>query len=393
MGANLPVKREPTPASGIKGYRLFRIFGFEVKLNLTWLLLGLLITWTLAAGLFPVDYPGLARSTYWWMGVSGAVGILFSIVFHELSHSLVARRYGLPIRGITLFIFGGVAEMEEEPVTPKIEFLMALAGPVASLVLAAAVYQFAQLATAQEWAIPIIGVSYYLALVNLVLAIFNLVPAFPLDGGRMLRAALWHWKKDLRRATYIASQMGAGFGLALMLLGGLAFIQGNFIGGMWWLLIGAFLRAAAKGSYQQLLVRQILHEKPVRDFMNSNPVTVPPDTTVQRWLDDYVYQHHFKMFPITEDSRLLGCITTRDIKKVPRDQWTQKTVGELADRCSPANTVSPDTDASKLLAGMAQADAGSRYMVVDQDRLVGVISLKDLKEFIAVKLDVESSKS
>ena len=228
--------------SGLKGYRLFRIFGFDIKLNLTWLMLALLITWTLGAGLFPADYPGLSPRTYWWMGVAGAIGILFSIVFHELSHSLVARRFGLRIRGITLFIFGGVAEMEEEPASPKVEFLMAVAGPLASLLLAFIFYQFEQLAIALDWHTAVLGVTHYLVMLNIIVAIFNLVPAFPLDGGRMLRAALWQWKKDLLRATYIASQFGLGFGLVLIIMGGLSFIQGNFIGGMWWILIGAFVR-------------------------------------------------------------------------------------------------------------------------------------------------------
>ncbi|MCO6411414.1 MAG: site-2 protease family protein [Thiogranum sp.] len=389
MGVGVPADRDPAPASRLKGYRLFRIFGFDVKLNLTWLLLALLITWTLAAGLFPADYPGLSQQTYWWMGVAGAIGILFSIVFHELSHSLVARRFGLPIGGITLFIFGGVAEMEEEPVNPRVEFLMAVAGPVASVVLAVLFYQFHQLAVASDWYTPVIGVSHYLALVNLVLAIFNLVPAFPLDGGRMLRAALWHWTGDLRRATDIASQIGSGFGLALMIVGGLAFIQGQFIGGMWWLLIGAFLRAAARSSYQQLLIREILSDQPVRRFMNREPVTVPPDITLEQLLENYIYRHHYKMFPVVRDRELLGCVTINDLKKLPREQWASTRVEEATTPCSAANTVSPDTDTVKLIAAMSSPQAGSRYMVVENGRLVGMVSLKDLREFIALKLELE----
>ena len=375
----------------MKGYRLFRVFGFEVKLNLTWLLLALLITWTLAAGLFPVSYPELAQSIYWWMGVAGAVGILFSIVFHELSHSLVARHYGLQIRGITLFIFGGIAEMQEEPVNPKVEFLMAIAGPLASVVLAIVFYGFERLATAQEWSTAIIGVSHYLAMVNLIVAIFNLVPAFPLDGGRMLRAVVWHWSRSLERATYISSQFGAGFGLALMVLGGLAFIQGNFIAGMWWLLIGAFLRTAANGSYQQMLIQDMFSNKPVRDFMNTEPITVTPDITIQDWLEDYVYKYHFKMFPVIDNSEILGCIVTDSIKKVPRDQWQTTTVGDLIKPCSSENTVTPDTDVASVLAKMMKNDSMSRFMVVENGSLVGMISLKDLKSYIALKMDIESS--
>lgn len=390
MKAGLPGRHEPESTSGIKGYRLFRIFGFDIKLNLTWLLLALLITWSLGAGLFPVDYPGLSQHTYWWMGVAGAIGILFSIVFHELSHSLVGRHFGLPIKGITLFIFGGVAELKEEPVSPKVEFLMAVAGPVASLLLAFVCWRLEILALARDWPIPFIGVAHYLALLNLVLAIFNLLPGFPLDGGRMLRAALWYWKNDLRSATYTASRIGAGFGIGFMVLGGLAFIQGNVIGGMWWLLIGAFLRTAANTSYRQTLVNELLGDKPVRQFMQDRPVSVPPDLSIQQWLDDYVYHYHFKMFPVQEGGTLLGCVRTRDIKTVPRDQWPQTPLDRLITPTSSDNSVAPDTSASRLISRMTQS-GHTRFMVVEDGRLVGVVALKDLSEYIALKIEIESN--
>lgn len=393
MSSQFHTERHHPPSPMMGGYRLFRLFGFDVKLNLTWLLLALLITWTLAVGMFPFDYPGLSIRTYWWMGLSGAVGILFSIVFHELSHSLVARHYGLPIRGITLFIFGGVAEMEEEPVSPKVEFLMAVAGPLTSLVLAALIYQFEQMAITFDWSPAVIGVSHYLAMVNLIVAIFNLVPAFPLDGGRMLRAAIWHWNKNLRKATHIASQLGLGFGLALMILGGLAFLQGHFIGGMWWFLIGMFLRMAARASYQQVLVKETLSDKPVSQFMNRHPITVAPTTSIQHLLDEYVYQYHHKRFPVVEDSKLIGCITTEDIKTIPREQWAEKTVGDLSLPCARNNTISADTSAASLISEMTKPDGETRYMVVENDRLVGVVSLSDLREFIALKLELEPSRN
>lgn len=390
MAEKSPSRSDPAKASPLQGYRLFRILGFDVKLNVTWLLLALLITWTLAAGLFPADYPDLSRQSYWWMGIAAAVGILLSIVFHELSHSLVARRFGLPIRGITLFIFGGIAEMEEEPVSPKVEFLMAAAGPLASLFLALVFFQVERTATALELPTAVVGVVHYLGVVNVILAVFNLIPAFPLDGGRMLRAALWQWKKDLRSATWLASRLGAGFGLALVILGAIVFLQGAFIAGMWWFLIGLFLRNAADGSYRQLLVHELLGNKTVRRFMNDSPVTVPPEISVEKLLDDYVYHHHHKMFPVQDDSSLLGCITTRDIKLVPRERWARTTVGELASPCSAENTVSPDMPAAQLISAMARPGAGSRYMVVEDDRLFGVVSLKDLTEYISLKLELDA---
>jgi Zn-dependent protease/predicted transcriptional regulator len=371
---------------------LFRLFGFEVRLDASWLLLALLITWTLAAGLFPSSYPNLPAKTYWWMGIACALGILFSIVFHELSHSLMARRFGLPIKGITLFIFGGVAETAEEPTSPKSEFLIAVVGPLASILLAFIFRMIYGLAQMGGWYVSIVGVMDYLSTVNLVLAVFNLVPAFPLDGGRMLRAGLWHWRHDLRGATRIASQIGSGFGLVLMVLGGFAVLQGNFIGGMWWFLIGLFLRGAAMGSYRQLIVREVLSGQPIRRFMNPDPVVVPPSITIQKLVDDYIYKHHYKLFPVVEDSRLLGCITVQEVKQVPQEDWARRKVGELTNPCAPTNTVSADTDTTQVLTAMMRPGAATRLMVVEQGRLAGIVSFKDLREFIALKLELEQPR-
>jgi Zn-dependent protease len=178
-------------ATPFRGIHLFTLFGFEVKLDLSWLLLALLISWSLGAGWFPARYPELSGHAYAWMGVSVAIGVFFSIVFHEFSHSIVARFYGMPIRGITLFIFGGVAEMESEPPNPKAEFLMAIAGPISSFLLAAILWGTAAIAEDATWPQPVTGVLSTLAVINFTVAVFNLAPAFPLDGGRVLRAALW----------------------------------------------------------------------------------------------------------------------------------------------------------------------------------------------------------
>lgn len=384
--------RQTESSSPLRGYRLFRIFGFEVKLDLSWLLLGLLITWTLARGLFPMDYPNLAESTYWWMGFMGALGILFSIVFHELSHSLVSRYYGLPIRGITLFIFGGMAEMEKEPASPKVEFLMAVAGPLASFFLGLTFFILTWLFVFSNVPTPVVGVFHYLAVINIVLAVFNLVPAFPLDGGRMLRAALWHWKKNLHTATRIASTFGTTFGLVLIILGVIGLFQGNIIGGMWWILIGIFLRGAASASYRQMVFNETLSNKPVSHFMKTDPIVVSPALTIDDVVENYVYQYHYKMFPVVDGDNLVGCVTTRRIKDIPRERWRDTTVGNIATHCSPDNTVPPDKDAAKLVATMARPGASSRFMVVDAGRLLGIVSLKDLTEFISLKLELEPGK-
>ncbi len=367
---------------------LVKLFGFEVKIDFSWLILGLLITWTLAKGLFPNSYKGLSSATYWVMGAAGAVGLLFSIVFHELWHSLIARRFGLPMKGITLFIFGGVAEMSDEPPSPRAEFFMAVAGPLSSIVLGAALVAIAFMGDGLGLSRPVKGVVNYLGFLNLILAGFNLLPAFPLDGGRVLRSILWGWKDNVRWATQIASKIGSGFGIALILVGVVEFIFGNVIGGVWMFLIGLFLRSASQSAYKQLVIRRALEGERVRRFMVENPVTVSPDITIEELVDNYIFKHHFKMYPVVEGGRLLGCITLAQVKEIPKAEWGSRRVGELALGCSKENTVSADEDALKALSVMSKTNA-SRLMVVDGDKLVGVIALKDMMRFLSLKVDLE----
>jgi Zn-dependent protease/CBS domain-containing protein len=374
-----------------KGITLFKLFGFEVKVDLSWLILAVLITWTLARGLFPQDISGLPTTTYWIMGVFGAVGIFFSIVAHEFSHSVIARRFGLPIRKITLFIFGGVAQMDEEPPSPRVEFFMALAGPLASIALGFFFWLILLAGRYQGWPVSVSGVFRYLRTINFVLAGFNLLPAFPLDGGRLLRAGLWKWRNSIRRATRIASRIGGGFGIALIVLGFISIIRGAFVGGMWWILIGFFLRGASRMSYQKLLMTETLKGEPVSRFMNTEVVTVPPQATIEELVEDYVYRHHYKLFPVASDGRLEGCITTRQIKEIPREEWSQHTVRELAGNCDAGNTVASSDDATTALSKMHQ-NGHSRLMVVDDGKLAGIISLKDLLRFLSLKLDLEGGE-
>ncbi|RJR41390.1 MAG: CBS domain-containing protein [Deltaproteobacteria bacterium] len=368
--------------------KLFNLLGFEVRVDGSWIIIAGLVVWSLASGLFPYFYPHLSHETYWLMGALGAVGLFLSIIFHEFCHSLVARRFAMPIKGITLFIFGGVAEMAEEPPTARAEFYMAVVGPLSSIFLAGVFYLFHLAGKQGGWPMPVIGVTGYLAWINVLLAGFNLVPAFPLDGGRILRSLLWWARNNLRWATRISSQIGATFGFILLILGVLQIFRGNFIGGLWWSLIGMFLRGAAQMSYQQLLMRKTLEGEPVSRFMNPHPVTVAPSLTVTELVEDYIYKYHFKMFPVVEDGRLLGYITTRQVKEVPREEWGRETIGRLAAPCSSENTVTPDTDAIEALARMNQTGS-SRLLVVDQGRLVGIVTLKDLLNFISLKIELE----
>ncbi len=371
-----------------KSISLFELFGFEVKIDLSWLVIALLITWSLAKGVFPYYYEGLSTTTYWWMGIFGALGLFFSIVFHELCHSLVARKFNLPMKGITLFIFGGVAEMEEEPPSPKAEFYMAIAGPLASILMGIVFYGICLSSQAGNWPELTVGVFSYLSYLNFLLAAFNLVPAFPLDGGRVFRSILWGWKNNLKWATRVASQIGSGFGLVLIFFGVLYIIRGVFISGIWWFLIGLFLRNASQMSYSRLLMSKALEGEPVKRFMKTDPISAPPSITVEKFVEEYLYKYHFKMFPIVDEEKLIGCVTTREVKEVPRNQWNQRTIGEIVKPCSCDNAITSDTDAMKALSTMNKMGV-SRLLVVDGNRLAGIIALKDLMGFLSLKLDLE----
>lgn len=373
-----------------RGIKLFKLFGFTIRVDLSWLILAILVAWSLAKGLFPSYYPKLASSTYWQMGAVGTLGLFLSILFHEFWHSIVARRYGLPISGITLFIFGGVSEMTEEPRDAKTEFLMAIAGPLSSFFLGA-VFYLVVLALGGSWPLPVKGVLTYLASINVLLGIFNLLPAFPLDGGRVLRSILWKVKGNLRWATRIASKIGGGFALGLIFMGIWSFLSGNLIGGIWWFLIGLFLRNASQMSYRQVLIRKALEGEHVDQFMKPEIVSVSPSTSLEELLHNYVYRYHFKMYPVVENGNLMGVVSLSQLKEIPRDLWAGRTVGEIAERCTDGNTIDPDADAVRALERMGQS-RNSRLMVVDRGKLVGILALKDMLDFLSIKLDFEPTQ-
>jgi CBS domain-containing protein len=300
----------------------------------------------------------------------------------------VARRFGLPMTGITLFLFGGVAEMGDEPPSPKAEFSMAIAGPILSIVLAGFFYGISVVVKQAGLPPSLWGVLRYLGFINGLLAAFNLVPAFPLDGGRVLRSAIWKVRNDLKEATRITSMIGRVFGFVLIAYGVYSFIMGSLMSGVWWFIIGLFLNTAARTSYQQLRVRTALEGQKVSRFMKTDPVTVPHDITVNELVEEYMYRYHYKLFPVVRDGQLVGCVTTKQTKDLPREEWGTQRVGEIAEECTDENSISPDRDAVKVL-GLMRRNGISRLMVVEGKQLVGVITLKDLLEFIAMKLELE----
>ena len=360
--------------------RLFSLFGFAVSIDASWLVLATLVVWSLAASVFPALYPGFAPGIYWIMGLATALGLLGSIVFHETAHALVARRFGIPISGITLFIFGGVAEMQAEPESARAELLMALAGPLASLLLVVALW----LAAATAGAGPVGAALDYLGLINLVLALFNLVPAFPLDGGRVLRAGLWLWRGDLLQATRIAAAIGRGFGLLLVVFGIFRVLGGDVVGGVWSFLIGLFLRSAAIESYRHTLAGHLLAGVTVGQIMHAGPVVAPAEISVASFVADYVYPHHDAWFPVVEGTALIGTVGTREVAAVDRARWSSTPLASILKPLTPETTVAPETDALTALRRMRGA-GGERLLVLHDNRLVGVLGLRDVLGALAVR--------
>lgn len=371
-----------------KSREVFRAFGFPVSVHPSWLLVLLLLTWSLATGWFPLRQPDEARGTYWIMGVSGALALFACIILHELAHALVARRRGMPIGGITLFLFGGVAQLGQEPPTPATEFQVAIAGPVASALIGLVAWALGQVGQASGFPDTVVGVFDYVAIVNLVLIGFNAVPAFPLDGGRVLRSGLWRLRGDLRWATRVSAWIGSAFGAVVVLLGILSLVAGNVLGGAWFVLIGMFVRGAARGAYQQLLIRQMLEGEPVGRIADLRVSPVSPSLSVQELVEGYLYRPRADIHPVAQNGRLLGVIATNQIRSVPRERWNEVTVRDLMTAPSQENTISKDADAMSALEKMTRWGR-RRLIVLDRGVVVGILSLDDLLELARIKLEIE----
>ncbi|UPT77695.1 site-2 protease family protein [Sulfurovum sp. XGS-02] len=368
---------------------LFKLLGFTVSLDVSWGIILFLVVWSLSKGFFPSYFPGLSPQTYWWMGVIGAIGLFISIIIHEFSHALIARKYGLKIKGITLFIFGGVAEMQDEPSTPKSEFFMAIAGPIASFTLSIIFSGLAQAAETMKFSVPVVALLGYLSTINLLVAIFNLIPAFPTDGGRVLRSFLWWIKGDIHWGTQIASRISLLFAVVIIFMGFMHMIGDNPIGGLWWILIGSFLFFAANASYQRLVIKESFEGKTVRHFMNPSPVSVPFDITLQTFVERYLYRYHYKMFPVVKEGKIFGVITVQMLKLHTHEEWKHLLVGEVMEAQNPSNSIDANTPIDDALNRMNESGY-TRLLVVEHHKVVGIITLKDLLEYIALKMELET---
>ena len=315
--------------------RLGRIGGIEIGINYSWLIIFALVTWSLAVGVFPQTTPGLPLVTYWVMGAVAALLLFAAVLAHELAHSFVAIARGMPVKSITLFVFGGVSNVQKEPDEPADEFWMAIVGPLTSVAVGLLFGAVAFLLR-DVLSPPVFAIVSYLAVINVILAIFNLIPGFPLDGGRVFRAIVWWITGSLKQATEIAA--GAGRIIAyLFIFGGLYMaFGGNLIGGIWLIFIGWFLATAADVSARQVSALEALRGIAVRDVMNSAPVTVPRDVTIHDLVHDYILTRNVRAFPVVEDGNLVGMVTLSDVRLVPREQWEVVAVEQIM---RPANAL------------------------------------------------------
>jgi Zn-dependent protease len=367
-------------------WRLFRVQGIPLNIDAGWLIILALVSWTLSNFLREI-VPGLNGSRYWILGLITALTFFVCIVLHELGHALMARRLGIPIRGITLFLFGGVAELEKEPKSAAGEFIMAIAGPVVSAVLAGLFWLAGAFGAEADWQPIVLAMLSYLSVINLFLLVFNLVPAFPLDGGRVFRSFLWGAIGNFRRATHWAAMVGQAFAWFLMGLGLLNLFAGHFFGGIWLGLIGLYLNRAAQASYQQVVAREVLQGEPIAQFMNPNPVVVPPAVDLYHWVEDYVFRFHDKTYPVASNGKLEGVIATRDLSQFPRSEWDLHTVGEAMERDLEPISIRPNADGLQALEQMKRCGS-SRLMVTENGTLKGMVSLKDLLKFLQLKLEL-----
>ncbi|MBE9199046.1 MULTISPECIES: site-2 protease family protein [unclassified Nodularia (in: cyanobacteria)] len=371
----------------MQGFRLGSIFGFEIRVDLSWFLIFFLVLWTLSVGLFPTNYPGFNNATYFGMGLVATLLFFASLLAHELSHSFVARAKGIPVEGITLFIFGGVSRTRMDAETPGDEFQIAGVGPLVSLLLAGFFGLIWYVGINAGWSVVFTGVFAYLAVINLALAIFNMLPGFPLDGGRVFRSIIWKYTGNLKKATKIATNGGKLLSYLLIGFGALEMFAGAILGGLWLILIGWFLYNAAESSYEELLLRTSLEGVKAGEIMTPHPETVNPDMNLQELVDTYFLSRRYHSFPVTEDSHPIGIITLNQVKDIPREEWKYRTVKDTMIPTENRVTASPDEQMSKVLQKMQ--DSGVRRVLVIQNGLLrGIITAHDLANWLQRQRDL-----
>ena len=357
-----------------------RIMGIPIGLDYSWFAIFILVTWLLAASYYPSEYPRWTASQYWVMGALTSVFFFVSVLLHELGHSAIALRYRIPVRNITLFIFGGVAQIAAEPPRPAAEFWIAIAGPVVSALLGLCCYGLAPLTSEGS---PLLGMLEYLAFINVALAVFNLIPGFPLDGGRVFRAVVWGITKNFRRATLVAAGLGRFFAFLFILVGVWQIFSGNFVNGLWLAFIGWFLDGAASVQVQQQVVQDLLAGHKVAEAMHiyHDDAAVTPETTLQELVDRHILAYGRRSFLVEQGDEVMGLLTLHHIKQVPRTQWPVTTVAQAMIPRDAMKWVRPDTELWTALASMDR-DGVNQLPVMTDGHVAGVLSREDAISYL-----------
>jgi len=361
-------------------FELGRIAGIRIGVNWSWLVVFALIVWTLAATIFPDSNPGLSEGTYLAMAVIAAVLFFVSLLLHELGHALVARRQGVEIEGITLWLFGGVAKFKGMFPSARAEFRIAVAGPLVSLGIGVF---FVLIALVGDLPEAVDGVVGYLGYINLVLLVFNLIPALPLDGGRVLRSILWQTKGDFRWATIVAADVARVFAYLFIGLGLAEVFFLNSFAGVWLAFLGWFLLQAAGAEARYLATRQALGGLRVRDLMVRDPITVAPDLSLGRFMDEVVWPHRYTSYPVVDDGRAVGLLPFRSVAEVPRGDWDGSSVRDAMLPLDDVPALAEDDDLVDALAKLGSSDV-RRALVLDGGQLAGLLSITDLSRALEV---------
>jgi Zn-dependent protease/CBS domain-containing protein len=369
------------------GIPIGKAFGIQLRLHYSWFFVFVLVTWLLAASYFnPTDYPTWSLAARIGAGLITSVLFFASVLVHELMHSIVAQRQGIPVQSITLFIFGGVSQITSEPNQPGDEFRMAIVGPLASLVIGGiGLGVYFQLRGSDAFAAQFVtGIAFWLGYINLLLGAFNLIPGFPLDGGRVLRSLIWWRSGNLRNATRIASNVGMVVGF-LFIAGGIYLIfTGNWFNGIWLALIGWFLESTAVGSYQQLLMQEMLKGHTASEIMSGDCAVVPPDMTIDHLVNGSILTSGRRCFPVGSGSEIMGLMTLHNIKEVPREQWTTETVQQAMTPFDKLKWVRPDEELSSVMRILAE-DNINQVPVVQDNKIIGMVTRENLLNFVHVR--------
>jgi Zn-dependent protease/predicted transcriptional regulator len=390
------------------GFKVGRIFGINIHIDWSWIFIFLLVTWNLAAAVFPSLHPDWDVTTNIALGIAASLLFFLSILLHELAHSLVAKARGLPVRRITLFFFGGVSNIEREPPSPKTEFLMAIVGPLTSILLGIG---FIWLGRQNIPAIttglsdpmqllrgldPLSTMLLWLGPINILIGLFNLIPAFPLDGGRILRSVFWASMDDFRRATRWATAIGQGFGW-LMILAGIAMVFGANLpvlgtglgNGIWLAFIGWFLINAASQSYQQVLIEDMLEGVPITRLMREPAPAVSPDLPVSTLVYDHVMRGDERAFPVLDSGRLVGMVYTENLRDIDRSAWETTTVQQVMVPEQELEIVTPREDAMDAFQKLARKEM-RQIPVVQNGELVGMLRRRDILRWLQVRSEMMS---